>query len=208
MNPSDPQKTSLKRKAANEFKEIAILFSYLGFFFCALTTYSRLLLGQFHISYFAYGAAVVNALVITKVILIGEAVHVGNKFESRPLFYSALYKAFMYSLLVLAFHFLEEIIKLLIHKKDIVAGFHEIRLDDLVGHSVIVFCTFIPLFSFREMARIFGKDKFRALLFHDGVGMPSARQGDLETTFETEAGLSRTGHPDAGPQRNHGRERT
>ena len=165
---SDPsaQKTSLKQKAAHEFREIATLFLYLAFFFCSLATYSMLLLGRFHISYFAYGAALINALVITKVILIGEAVHVGNRFESRPLFYSAIYKAFMYSLLVLAFHFLEEIIKSLIHKKDIVAGLHEIRLDDLLARCVIVFCTFIPLFGFREMRRVLGEDKFRALLFH------------------------------------------
>ena len=164
---SDPsaQKTSLKQKAAREFREIATLFLYLAFFFCSLATYSMLLLGRFHISYFAYGAALINALVITKVILIGEAVHVGNRFESRPLFYSAIYKAFMYSLLVLAFHFLEEIIKSLIHKKDIVAGLHEVRLDDLLGRCVIVFCTFIPLFGFREMRRVLGEDKFRALLF-------------------------------------------
>src|ERR1700721_2833408 len=125
MNASNPQKSSLKEKAAHEFKEIATLFLYLAFFFCSLATYSMLLLGRFHISYFAYGAALINALVITKVILIGEAVHVGDKFESRPLFYSAIYKAFMYSLLVLAFHFLEEIVKLLIQKKDIVTAFNK-----------------------------------------------------------------------------------
>ena len=169
MNAPSPQKTSLKEKAAHEFREIATLFLYLAFFFCSLATYSMLLLGRFHISYFAYGAALINALVITKVILIGEAVHVGDRFESRPLFYSAIYKAFMYSLLVLAFHFLEEIIKLLIHKKDIVTGFHEIHLDDLLARCVIVFCTFIPLFGFREMRRVLGEEKFRSLLFH-GAG--------------------------------------
>ena len=83
MNAPNPQKTSLKQKAAHEFREIATLFLYLAFFFCALATYSMLLFGRFHISYFAYGAALINALVITKVILIGEAVHVGNKFEQQ-----------------------------------------------------------------------------------------------------------------------------
>src|ERR1700757_3628458 len=114
MSPSNPQKSSLKEKAAHEFREIAVVFLYLAFFFCALATYSMLLLDRFHISYFAYGTALINALVITKVILIGEAVHVGDRFETKPLFYSAVYKAFMYSLLVLAFHFLEEMIKGLI----------------------------------------------------------------------------------------------
>jgi hypothetical protein len=173
MSAPDPKKTSLKQKAAHEFEEIATIFLYLAFFFCALATYSMLLLGRFHISYFAYGAALINALAITKVILIGEAVHVGDKFESRPLFYSAIYKAFMYSLLVLAFHFVEEIVKLMIHKKDIASGLHEIRLDDLLARSVIVFCTFIPLFGFREMRRVLGEDKFRALLFQGEAAQKS-----------------------------------
>jgi hypothetical protein len=84
MNASNPQKSSLKEKAAHEFREIAVVFLYLAFFFCALATYSMLLLGKFHISYFAYGTSLINALVITKVILIGEAVHIGNKYEHKP----------------------------------------------------------------------------------------------------------------------------
>ena len=177
MNASNPQRSSLKEKAAHEFREIAVVFLYLAFFFCALATYSMLLLGKFHISYFAYGTALINALVITKVILIGEAVHVGDKFESRPLVYSAIYKAFMYSLLVLAFHFLEEAIKRLVHGKDIVGAFHEVRLDELLARSVVVFCTFIPLFGFREMRRMLGEDKFRTLLFHDGTTQESNQSG-------------------------------
>jgi len=166
MNAGTGHKTRLKQKAVHEFREILIIFLYLAFFFSALATYSMLLLDRFHISYFAYGAALINALVITKVILIGEAVHMGDKFETKPLFYSAVYKAFMYSLLVLAFHFLEEIIKGLIHGRDIAGTFREIRVDDLLARSVIVFCTFIPLFGFREMRRALGEDRFRSLLFH------------------------------------------
>ena len=177
MSASNPQKSSLKEKAAHEFREIAVVFLYLAFFFCALATYGMLLLGRFHISYFAYGTALINALVITKVILIGEAVHIGNRYEHKPLFYSAVYKAFLFSLLVLAFHFLEEAIKRLVHGQDIAGALHEIRLDELLARSVVVFCTFIPLFGFREMRRMLGEDKFRTLLFHDGTTQESNQSG-------------------------------
>jgi hypothetical protein len=40
MNAEIPQKSSLKQKVAHEFKEMAIVFFYLAFFFCALATYS------------------------------------------------------------------------------------------------------------------------------------------------------------------------
>jgi len=169
MNAEDSPKTSLKQKAAHEFWEIAIVFSYLAFFFCALATYSMLLLDKFHISYFNYGAALLNAFVITKVILIGEAAHLGKKLEAKPLVYSAVYKAALFGLLAFAFHILEEVIKRLVHGKDIAGAFHEIRLDDLFARSVIIFCTFIPLFAFREMGRVLGQDRFRALFFRTGA---------------------------------------
>jgi hypothetical protein len=173
MAVENPQKTSLKQKAAHEFKEIAIVFTYLAVFFCALATYSMLLLDKFHIAYFTYGAALINALVITKVILIGEAVHVGEELEAKPLLYSAFYKAFVFGLLVFAFHVVEEVIERLIHGKDIVGAFHEVRLDDLLARSLLIFLTFIPLFGFRELGRVLGKDKFRNMLVRTGAAPDS-----------------------------------
>jgi hypothetical protein len=160
---------SLKQKITHELKEISLVFTYLAIFFCALSTYSMLLLEKFEISYFTYGAALLNAFIITKVILIGEAAHLGKELESKPLIYSAIYKAFFYGLLVFAFHIVEDIVKRLIHGKDIAGAFHEIRLDDLLARSVIIFCTFIPFFGFRELGRVLGKDKFRALVFGTGA---------------------------------------
>jgi hypothetical protein len=68
MDAENSPKTSVKQKVAYEFQEFAIISLYLAFFFCALATYSLLLLDSFHVSYFAYGTAVINALVIAKVI--------------------------------------------------------------------------------------------------------------------------------------------
>ena len=100
--------TGLKQKAVHEFKEMTIVTAYLAFFFCALATYTMLLVGKSELAYFNYGFAVVNALVVAKVILIGEAAHLGKKYEDKPLIYSCVYKAFLCTLLVFAFHFVEE----------------------------------------------------------------------------------------------------
>jgi hypothetical protein len=159
----------IKEKAAHEFKEITIVFAYLAFFFCALTTYSTLLLEKYEVSYFNYGAALLNAFVITKVILIGEAAHLGRKQEAKPLLVSAVMKAFLYTLLVFTFHVVEELVKRLIHQHDLAGAFHDLRFDDLVARSVVIFCTFIPFFAFRELGRVLGQDKFRAILMGRGA---------------------------------------
>jgi hypothetical protein len=42
---------------------------------------------------------------------------------------------------------------------------HEMLIDDLLGRSLVVFCTFILLFAFRELQRVLGEENFRACSF-------------------------------------------
>src|SRR6516225_1311703 len=100
-----------------------------------------LLLNEYHVKYWNYAFAVINALVITKVIMIGEYAKLGRKHENKPLFVSAVWKAFVFGLLVFAFHVIEEIIKRLIHGADLARASREIRLDELASRSIVVFCT-------------------------------------------------------------------
>jgi len=165
MNTTNSAKSDLKKKAAHEAKELLVIFLYLAFFFCALATYSMLLLSEYHVSYLTYGFALINALVVAKVILIGDYVHLGKRYEGRPLFVSAIVKAFLFSLLVFAFHVLEEVIKRIVHGADIATASREMRIDELLGRALVVFCTFIPLFGFRELRRVLGEEEFHALLF-------------------------------------------
>jgi hypothetical protein len=165
MNATNSAKPSMKQKATHEAKELLILFLYLGFFFCALAAYSNLLLRDYIGSYLAYGFALLNALVVAKVILIGDYMHLGKRSENRSLFVAALAKSVLFSLFVLAFHFLEEVIKALVHGRDIASAFRDIPTDQLLARCVIVFATFIPLFGFREFRRVMGEEEFYALLF-------------------------------------------
>lgn len=94
-----------------------------------------LLLDRFHVSYFAYGTALINALAIAKVILIGEAVHAGTKFEKKALLYSAIWKALVFGLLVFAFHLLEEMITHLVHGKGSAGALHNIHRRPARSHG-------------------------------------------------------------------------
>jgi hypothetical protein len=165
MTADAAKSATLKQKAIHEGQEFVGIALYLAFFFCAVVAYSSILLNEFHVSYFKYGTAIINALIIAKVILIGEYAHLGRRHESKPLLQSALYKAVMFTILVFVFHIVEELIKALVHKQPLVAALHAIRLDELVSRSIVVFCTFVPLFAFRELARVLGEEEFRRLFF-------------------------------------------
>lgn len=165
MAKTAAQKAELKQKAKHEAKELLYVFLYLGFFFCALATYSTLLLKEYEVPYWNYAFALINALVIAKVILIGQMMHLGEKYEHKPLLVSAVWKAFMYSLFALAFHFVEELVKRLIHGAGVAEASRAIRIDALMGHTLVVFCTFITLFAFIEFRRTLGEERFYNILF-------------------------------------------
>lgn len=177
MTRTAAQKAELKQKAKHEAKELLYVFLYLAFFFCALATYATLLLKEYEVPYWNYAFALINALVIAKVILIGQVMHLGEKYEARPLLLSALWKAFMYCLFALAFHFVEELVKRLIHGAGMAEASRSIRVEALLGHTLVIFCTFIPLFAFMEFRRVLGDDVFYGLLFRSErpLSVPSDR---------------------------------
>jgi len=169
MNTANGAAPTLKQKAMADLKDFAWISLYLALFFSALTTYTILLLSEYDAtSVLNYGFAIINALVVAKVILLGEMAHLGKASESRPLYQAVLYKSIVYCLLVLAFHFVEEFVKRLIHGDPAGTVLHEIRINDLVGRSIIIFCTFLPLFGFRELRRVLGAEKFDSLFYKAG----------------------------------------
>jgi len=155
----------LKQKAKHELKEMIELGAYFVFFFFALAVYDMLLLGEYHVTSWNFGFALINALVITKVIMIGEYAKLGRRHENRPLIVSAIWKSFIFGLLVYGFHIIEELIKRLVHGNELVNTPRELRFDQLAARSLVVFCIFVPLFGFREIRRVMGVEKFRSLVF-------------------------------------------
>jgi hypothetical protein len=161
MNSAHPDR---KQKLKHELIEMLVLFLYLALFFCALATYSMLLLHQYHVEYLTFAFALINALVITKVIMLGEYAKLGRRHENKALAVSIAWKAIVFGLLVFAFHVLEEGIKRLIHGADITRASRDIRFDELAGRAIVIFCAFIPLFAFREFRRVMGEEEFRKLV--------------------------------------------
>jgi hypothetical protein len=171
MTDAHAEPKGLKHKLAHEMRALLWIFLYLALFFCALATYSTLLLDEFHVSYFAYGTALLNAAIMAKVILLGEMFRVGHKHESKPLIYSVIWKAFVYSILMGAFHVVEEVIKGLLHGHGLAGSLHDLttgRMIEIVARNFVVFCALIPFFAIREMSRVIGAEKLADLFFRRG----------------------------------------
>ncbi len=165
LNSAHPAR---KEKIKHELWEMVWLFLYLAFFFCALVAYDTLLLNQYQVQYWNFGFALLNAALITKVIMIGEYAKLGSRHESKALIISILWKSLIFGLLVFAFHIVEELVKRLIHGANLETASRHLRFDQVGGRAIVVFCTFVPLFAFREFRRVMGEEEFRTMLFGSG----------------------------------------
>ena len=172
---------SLKEKALEEVKVFWIITLYLVVFFGAFTVYRRLVLQDLGVLYLHYGFALIEALIIAKVIMIGQAVGLGRRFENKPLIWSVLYKSALFSILVLLFGVLEHVIEGLYHKKDLTGILHgivELGMYELLARVIMLIVAFVPFFAFWELGRVLGPKKLAALFFsRDGVVSASKPAG-------------------------------
>jgi hypothetical protein len=157
---------SLKQRIIHEAGEFLKVFLFVAPPFCAFSTYRMLLLNQFGEKYFAYGTAFVNAFVLSKIILLGEYLHLGKRQEDKPLIYSTIYNSFAFTLLVAVFHVLEDAIKGLLHGEDMAHVFDALAgygIGEIFGRSLVMFCAFLPFFAFRETDRALGEGRMADL---------------------------------------------
>src|SRR5690349_9578287 len=96
----DKEKPPLKQRLAHEFLRYWINVAYLAVFFGVFELYRKLVLAEHGINYVHYGAALIEALVLAKIILIGDAIGLNRGFENKPLIFPTLHKTIVFSLFV------------------------------------------------------------------------------------------------------------
>jgi hypothetical protein len=180
MSGTDKKKGDLKKKIVHEVTEYWINVCYLTLVFAAFTQYRRFLLAAHDISYTNYGFAVIEALILAKVIMIGEVVRLGRGLERKPLIYPTLYKTLVFTLFVGVFTLIEHAIKGLWSGKGLMGGlvdFLEKGPYELLANSLIVFVAFIPFFAVKELGRVLGEEKIRGLFFRRRADQGSESSG-------------------------------
>jgi hypothetical protein len=158
----------LKDKVRHELIEYAFNVVYLTIVFAAFTIYRRLLLSAHDIAYTNYGFAIVEALVLGKVIMIGGVFRLGRGLEDRPLIYPTLYKTVLFTIFCFAFTLAEHAIKGIVSGHGAVAGLAEYAAQGhqvILGNSMVVFVALIPFFAIKELGRVMGREKIGRLFF-------------------------------------------
>lgn len=163
----DREKPSLRARILKELKSFLIIVAYLWLVFFVFMMHEWTVLAGHQISFRFYGLAVVNALVLGKIILIAEGLNFARRFEDKPLIYPIAYKSIAFTALLMAAYIVEEIAVGLFHGKTAAESFPEIGGGGLVGVltvGAIMGIALVPFFAFREIARVVGEAEFRILM--------------------------------------------
>lgn len=158
----------VREKVVEETKKFTILFVYLFFFLGAFTTYKQIILLQYQLTLYHYSYNFVEAMILAKVILLGSALHLGDRFRNWPLFLVSLYKTLLFTILVVAFSLLEHIVNGLLHGKGLTWGIHIIMEKnklEILGDFIILFVAFVPLFAVWGLSQELGDNRLYELFF-------------------------------------------
>ena len=168
-------KAGIRERFIHEMKRYLVVVIFLFFFFGAFTAYRRLILASYEIDYVDYGWALIKALVLGKVILIGELLHVGDRFNERPLIVSTFWRTAMFGLLIVAFAILERLVGALIHPRPLAEEFSFTGPDgyEVLARIPLQIVALVPLFAFRELGRVLGEDRLTALFLRGPGAQPS-----------------------------------
>jgi hypothetical protein len=167
----DGHKPTLKERAVHQLREFLAMFIYLWALFALLVVNRSVVLAREAQDYQAHGFALINALLMAKVLLIGEDLHLGNRFRHKPLVYSIFYKCFVFAIFLIAFHILERVIVGVWSGRTIAQSFPDIgggSVKGILSLGATVFVALIPFFAFREISRVIGPGELWSLLLSRG----------------------------------------
>jgi len=165
------RKRDLKQRAFDEAIKFLTIAFYLWVMFGVFALHESVVSAKNHIDYHFYGFALVNALVLGKVMLVADDLHFADWFKDRPLIYPILCKAVAFSILFLAFDVVEEVVVGVFKGKTIGESIPIIGGGSLSGVffvGIILTVALVPFFAFREVGRAIGERELHSLIFTGG----------------------------------------
>ena len=158
----------LKDKVRRELVEYLVNVVYVFLVFGVFTEDRRLILAAYDITYTHYGIALIQALVLAKIIMIGSVFRFARGLEDKPLIYPTLWKTAVFAVFVGVFEMVEHVIKVIWNGEGFAGALSDFtweRWDVVLANGLVILVTFIPFFAIRELGRVYGSDRIFALFF-------------------------------------------
>lgn len=160
-------KRSLKERAVDELKRYLVISAYLCVLLAVFSLHRQLLLGH-EISLWQQGFAIINALVFGKIILLGEALKLGERKQNHALAWTVLRRSLIFSVLLVASQILEESIRAWFQHRHAASVIVDLGgWPGVLCHAVIIFVALLPFFAVQEAGRVLGARALWNLFFRN-----------------------------------------
>ena len=162
----------LKEKAIEEFRSFFIMALYLWFVFALMLLNEAVILQKPNLNILGQGFAVINALVLAKVMLIADDLGFGREFDDQPLIWPIVYKAVLFGLLFVIFHEFEHFVVAWFNGKSQTITLPTVGGGTWAGAACVwaaMAVSLAPFFAIREISKLVGVSRVWRLMFQPGA---------------------------------------
>lgn len=161
------QLNRIREKGITEARGLFWIFAYLWVLLGLFALHKSIVLNEPDLFYHQ-GVAVINALVLAKIMYVAEALQVADHLKHKPLIYPIVYKSAVFSVILISFHIFEEVLPGMWHGKTVAESMADLgggTLEGILVFGVIGFVVLMPFFALREIGRDIGDDKLFEQVF-------------------------------------------
>lgn len=161
---ADPVKSGvhpgIKDRARAELRSYLIVTVYIWVILNLMHLHEAILAGTYHFSLISHGWSIINALILGKVILIAEVLHIGDRVAERMPAFAVLIKSLMFGATIILFHFAELVVTAMWRGEPFARALEVFRTEGL-HHSVltaaIVAIALVPYVLIKEIEKRTGQ---------------------------------------------------
>jgi len=169
---ASPREASLKTRLAQEARKAVLIAFYLWAVLASFRLYGAAVRDGNWWSYWSQGFAIINALILAKVILIGDLLRIGRGARGLRRIWFILTQAVSFGVLIVLFHVAEDVGRAAFEGEGFIAptvkALSGPHLSANIALVIILFLMLIPFFAFRELIRALGADTVVAMLLAKG----------------------------------------
>ncbi len=159
---------SIRVRLWEETRLMLWVFLYVFLFLAALAAYRAVLLGAKGAPLTAILQCFIEAMVLAKVMVIGNALRLGDRLRLRRRALRVILRAAAFTVFALLFAGVEELAKGLYHGHSVTQTLEELRAlgpELVLARAVVLFVFFLPLFLIWEVCRVLGEAKAIVIFF-------------------------------------------
>lgn len=159
-------------RVSEEAGRYLVMVLYLWVLFGVFVLCELIVADQRGLSFSAQGFAIVNALILGKVMLVFQDMNLGRWLRRRPLICPIVFESLLLAALFICFHTLEGVIRGLFKGRSVGESIPAIGGGGLIGLAAVallLFVTLMPFFAFQNLSRALGAGKMNAMLFGSAI---------------------------------------